>query len=66
MAAKFDEGVEKRANPCEADSHSDILRISRGENFDVPLDGLDDRKDHFLKVRIQEVRLLLVTFHLRK
>jgi hypothetical protein len=65
IAAKFDEGVKKRANPCEAGGHSDILRISGGENFDVTLEGLDDGKYHFLKVRIQEIRLLLETLYLR-
>ena len=66
VAAKLDEGVEKRANTCEAEGHPDVLRISRGESLDVTLEGLDDGKHHFLKVWIQEVRLLLVTFYLRK
>ena len=66
IAAKFDEGVKKRANSCEAEGHSDGFGISSDENFDVVLKGLNDRRYHFLKVGIQEIRLLLVTFYLRK
>ena len=65
MAAKFDESIKKRANTCEAESHSDIIGIGCGENFGVTFEGLDDRKHHFLKIGIQQVRLLLVTFYLR-
>ena len=52
ITAKFDEGVKKRTNSDEAGCHPDILRISGDENFDMTFDGLNDRKYHFLKMRI--------------
>ena len=66
IATKFYEGVKKGANPREAKGYFDVLRIGSGENFDMALKGLDDRKHHFFKVGIQEVGLLLVTFYLCK
>ena len=66
ISAKFDEGIQKRANICEARGHSDVLRIGSDEDFDVTLEGLDDRKDQFLKVWVQEIRLLLEVLYLCK
>ena len=66
ITTKFNESVKKRANPSEAEGHSGVLRIGSDENFDVTLEGLDDRKYHLLKIRIQEIRLLLEATHLRK
>lgn len=62
-SSEFDEGVKKRTNPSEAKGHSGILRIS-DENIDMEFEGLDDREYHFLKVWVQEVRLLLKTAYL--
>lgn len=66
VATKLDEGIKKRTNPSEAEGHSGILRISGNKDFDMTLKGLDDRKYHFLEVRIQEIRLLLKTVYLHK
>ena len=66
VAAKFDEGVKKRTNPGETEGHSDVLWISGDKNFDMTLEGLDDGQHHFLKARIQEIRLLLETVYLHK
>jgi len=52
IATKFDEGVKKRTNPGKTGCHPGILWITGDENFDMTLEGLDDRKYYFLKVRI--------------
>jgi hypothetical protein len=64
IAAKFDEGVKKRTNPGKAGCHYGILRVGGDENFDMALEGLDDREYCFFKVRIQEIRLLLEAIYL--
>ena len=64
VSAKFDEGVKKRTNSGKAGRNSGFLWTSSDENFDLSFEGLEDGEHHFLKVWIQEIRLLLEAVYL--